>query len=83
MSARREEEKKFAYLGAQHVDSEHVQGLTTNIFRAHVDDTFQAESGTSRSRSDTVLSRARFGNDLGLAESFREEDLADGVVDLV
>ncbi|KAI3484929.1 hypothetical protein L1887_51984 [Cichorium endivia] len=60
-----------------------VQRLTTHILGAHVDDTLHAELGTRRGSGHAVLTGTGLGDDSGLAESAGEQDLADGVVDLV
>ena len=71
------------HLSSQHPDPEHVQRLPPDILGTHVDDALHSEPGTGGSGGDTVLPSTRLGDDLGLAESLGEQDLSDGVVDLV
>jgi hypothetical protein len=71
------------HLSSQHPDPEHVQRLPPDILCTHVDNTLHPEPSTGGSGGDTVLSSTRLGDDLGLAESLGEQDLSDGVVDLV
>jgi hypothetical protein len=72
-----------AHLSSQHVDPEHVQGLSSYVLCTHVDDTFHSEPSTGRSGGHSVLTRTRLGDDLGLSQSFSEQDLSDSVIDLV
>mmetsp|Transcript_18585 Transcript_18585/g.74182 ORF Transcript_18585/g.74182 Transcript_18585/m.74182 type:complete len:620 (+) Transcript_18585:561-2420(+) len=68
---------------AEDVHAEHVERLARAVDGAHVDDTFEPEESTYGGGRDAVLAGARLGDDARLAQSFREERLADGVVDLV
>jgi hypothetical protein len=54
---------KQPYLRTQHLNTEDVQTLATNVLGTHVDDTLHAELGTHGSGSDAVLSCTCFGND--------------------
>jgi hypothetical protein len=72
-----------AYLCAQHLDSENVQALATNIFGTHVDDALHTELGAGGSGSDAVLASTSLSNDSFLTQSLGEQDLTDGVVDFM
>ena len=54
-----------------------------HILFTHVDDALVAEQGAGRGRGDAVLARAGLGDDARLVHAPREQDLAEGVVDLV
>ncbi|WVQ73599.1 hypothetical protein IAR50_003178 [Cryptococcus sp. DSM 104548] len=43
-------------VGAQHLDSEHVEFLTTDVFGAHVDVAFEATFGADGGGADAMLS---------------------------
>ncbi len=68
---------------AEHFHAIDVQRLPLAIHRAHVDDAFHAEHRADGGGGDAVLARAGLGDDARLAHALGEEDLADGVVDLV
>ena len=68
---------------AEHFHAVHIQFLPLAIHRAHVDDAFQAEHRGDRRGGHAVLARAGFGDDARLAHAPGQQDLADGVVDLV
>ena len=68
---------------AEHFHAIHVEFLPLAIHRAHVDDAFHPEHRGDGGGGDAVLARAGLGDDAGLAHAFGEQDLADGVVDLV
>ena len=72
-----------AHLGAQQPHAEDVERLPLHVLRAHVDDAVEAEAGANRGGGDAVLSRAGFSDDAALAHAPRQQDLAQGVVDLV
>ncbi len=69
--------------GAEHFHAVDVEGLAGAVDGAHVDDALEAEHGGDGGGGDAVLAGAGFGDDPGFAHAFGEEDLADGVVDLV
>ena len=71
------------HLRAEHLHAIHIQRLPLAIHRAHVDDALQPEHGGDRGRGDAVLARAGLGDDARLAHAPGQQDLADGVVDLV
>src|SRR5215212_8261543 len=60
-----------------------VEPLAIRVFLAHVDDTFLAVQGGDRCGGDAVLASAGLGDDALLAHAIGEQDLAQGVVDLV
>ena len=72
-----------AHLGAEQAHPEHVRLLPLDVAGAHVDDARQAEARGDRRGRDAVLAGAGLGDDAALAHPPREQDLADGVVDLV
>ena len=72
-----------AYLSAQHLNPENVQGLPTDIFSTHIDDTFHPEFCTDCGSCHSMLSCASLGNDTGLANPPSKQNLADRVVDFV
>jgi hypothetical protein len=61
----------------------HVRRLPLHVDRAHVHDAGESQTRTRGGRRDTVLARARLGDDAASAEPLREHGLADRVVDLV
>ena len=69
--------------GTKELHAEYVEGLTADIFSAHEDSALHAEASADSGGGNTVLTSTSFGNDLSLAEPPCEQDLADGVVDLV
>ena len=68
---------------AQELHAEHVQGLARHVVGAHVDLAVEAEHGRGRGRGHAVLARAGLGDHAGLAHALGEQDLGQGVVDLV
>ena len=68
---------------ANHAHARNIERLPRHVFRAHVDDAFEAEMGGDRGGRDSVLSRACFRDDAWLAHFYREQALSDGVVDFV
>ena len=60
-----------------------VERLPLHIDLAHVNDALHPEAGADRCRRDTVLAGSRFRDDAGFPEPLRQQDLAEGVVDLV
>ena len=70
-------------LRAQQLHAVYVQGLPYRIFFAHKDFAFQAHKGRGRRRRHAVLAGPRFGNNPRLAHLFRQQALAQGVVDLM
>lgn len=71
------------YITTQHPDTEHVELLPSHVLGAHVNVALHAKLGTDSSSGHTVLSGTRLGNDALLAQSLGEQNLADGIVDLV
>ena len=70
-------------LRAEHFHAIHIQFLPLAIHRAHVNDALQSEHGGDGGGGDAVLAGAGLGDDARLAHAPGEQDLADGVVDLV
>src|SRR5215211_2995275 len=70
-------------LGPEKLHPHDVQPLAVGVFFAHVDDAFLAVEGSDGGRGDTVLARTGLGDDAFLAHTVGEQDLAQGVVDLV
>ena len=68
---------------AEELHAEHVESLATDIFSAHEDSALHAEASADSGGGNTVLTSTSLGDNLGLAESPGEQNLADGVVDLV
>jgi hypothetical protein len=73
----------MTYISTKHSDSEDVQFLSPDIFCSHVDITLKTEFGTDSSGSDTMLSGTSLGNDPLFTQSLGEQNLSDGIVDLV
>ena len=71
------------HFGAEETHAGDVQRLPLHVDRAHVDDAFQAEARADRRRGHAVLAGAGLGDDALFAHALREQDLAEGVVDLV
>ena len=57
--------------------------LAPDVLGAHVHDALEAEQRARRRARHAVLPRAGLGHDAALPHPFREEGLAEGVVDLV
>ena len=72
-----------AHFGTEKAHAEHIQFLPRHVDVAHVDDAFHAEEGADRRGGYAVLARAGFGDDAALAHTFRQQALAEGVVDFV
>ncbi len=70
-------------LRAQHAHARDVERLARHVFRAHVDDAFEAEMRGDGGGSHSVLACARFRDDARLAHFHGQQALADGVVDFV
>ena len=71
------------HLRAEETHPSNVEGLAGHIHLAHIDDALQAEMRGGGSRSDAVLACAGFCNDALFTHAAGEEDLTEGVVDLV
>src|SRR5215218_7354549 len=69
--------------GPEELHPHDVEPLAVGIFFAHVDDALLAVEGGDGGRGDAVLARAGLGDDALLAHTVGEQDLAQGVVDLV
>ena len=68
---------------AEQLHPEDVERLPGDIDLAHVDDAIESEQRAGGRRSHAVLTGAGFGDDPLLAHSFRQQCLAERVVDLV
>src|SRR5256884_105051 len=68
---------------AEHAHARDVEGLARHVFRAHVDDTLEAQMRGDGGGSNAVLARAGFGNDARLAHLHDQQALADGVIDFM
>ena len=71
------------HLSAKELHPGNVQRLTTSVFLAHVNDTFETEQCGRRRRRDTMLASTSFGDDPLLTHPHCQERLAKHVVDFV
>ena len=72
-----------AHLGAEQLHPPHVQRLALDVLGAHVHDAIEPEERAHGRCGDAVLAGAGLGDDAPLAHPPREQQLPDGVVDLV
>lgn len=70
-------------LGPEQLHAEDVERLALHIQFAHKNQTFQSHERRGGGGGHSVLPGPGFGDDLLLPEAFRQQDLAQGVVDLV
>ena len=70
-------------LGAEHLHFPYVEHLPLDVHRSHVHVALHAHQGADGSRRHAMLPGARLGDDAGLAHPAGQQDLSDGVVDLV
>ncbi len=70
-------------LRAQHAHARNIERLTRHVFRAHVDDAFEAKMRGNSGGCDAVLAGAGLCNDARFAHSYGEQALADSVIDFV
>ena len=68
---------------AEQLHPEDIGRLTTHVFGAHVDMTFQTEERAGARGRDAVLTGTGLGNNASLAHAFGEQRLPKCVVDLV
>ena len=68
---------------AERLHPQDVRRLAPDVLDAHVNDARDVEQGAGRCRSHAVHPGARFGDDAALAEPAGEQDLPEGVVELV
>ena len=68
---------------AEQLHAPHVEGLARHVFGSHVDGAVEAEECGGGGGSDAVLACAGFGDDARFADGFRQECLAEDVVDFV
>ena len=80
---RRGARRDGADLRAQRTHPQHVRALPLDVLGAHVHDARQVEQGAGRGGRDAVLTRARLGDDPGLAKPPGQQGLPERVVDLV
>ena len=71
------------HLGPEQPHAEHVELLAADVLLAHVHVAFEAEERGHRGRGHAVLPGAGLGDDALLAHAHGQQDLAEGVVDLV
>lgn len=67
----------------EHLDPENVQLLPPHILGTHENITLHAKLGADGGGRDTVLTGTRLGDNSSLTQSLGEENLADGIVNLV
>lgn len=58
-------------LSSKHLDTEYVESLSPDIFRAHVNNTFHTEFGANGGSRDPMLPRTSLSDDTSLAETTR------------
>ena len=68
---------------AEHAHAGNVERLAGHVFGAHIDDAFEAEMRGDGGGGDAVLAGSGFRDDARLFHLYREQALADGVVDFV
>jgi hypothetical protein len=73
----------FVHLGPEQLHSKDVQGLPASILRTHIDLAGEPVPGAGGGGRHPVLPGPGLRDDSFLTHPFRQEDLADGVVDLV
>ena len=70
-------------LGAEKAHAGHIEGLPLHVDGPHVDDTLEAKAGGDGSGCHAVLACSGLRDNSLLAHTASEQDLADGIVDLV
>ena len=71
------------HFGPQECHALHVGGLAAHVLLPHVDRASDAEASRRRGHGHAVLPRPSLGHDAALAHPRSEEDLPQGVIDLV
>ena len=71
------------HLGAQHPHALHIRVLALHVGSSHEHLAAHTHQGAHRSRSHTVLSGSRLGDDACLPHLPRQQNLSDSVVNLV
>ena len=66
--------------GPKHLDSKHIQCLTTNVFRSHVNDAFHTETSAYGSSSYSVLTGTGLSDDPSLSNPAGEKYLCAGIL---
>jgi len=69
------------HLGSEHLNSKHVQRLTTDVFCSHVNDALHTETSTDSGSSYPVLAGTSLSDDPGLSNPAREKYLYANVLD--
>jgi hypothetical protein len=69
--------------GTHQLHAGDIQGLPLHVHGTHIDDALHAEARTHGGGRHAVLAGSGFSNDALLAEALCQQDLADGVVNLV
>ena len=72
-----------AHFGPEETHADDVEALALHVCRAHVNDTLHPEARRHCRRRDPVLASPGLGDDALFAEALREDDLTEGIVDLV
>ena len=72
-----------ADIRSEQFHADDIEVLTLHVNGAHVNDTFEPETGRYRRGGDAVLTGPGFSDNAFLAKSLGEEDLTQRVVDLV
>mmetsp|Transcript_18721 Transcript_18721/g.32509 ORF Transcript_18721/g.32509 Transcript_18721/m.32509 type:complete len:366 (-) Transcript_18721:76-1173(-) len=72
-----------SHLSTHEPHTEHIELLSLHILGTHVHNALHAESRAHGGGGHAVLSRAGLGNNAGLAHTPCEQNLGEGVVDLV
>ena len=72
-----------ADFGPEEPHANDVETLALHVDGAHVNDTLHPESGRDGGGGDTMLPGPGLGNDAFFTETFRENDLAESIIDLV
>src|ERR1700674_1351603 len=71
------------HLSPEQLHPEYVLRLALDVFRSHLHDALHAEARSHGRGGNAVLAGARLGDHSRLAESFRQQRLADAIVYLV
>jgi hypothetical protein len=71
------------HLGSEHLNSKHVQSLTTNVFRPHVNHALHTETSADSSSSYSVLTGTSLSDDPGLSNPAREKYLCANVLSMI
>lgn len=72
---------QWSYLGSKHLNSEHVQCLTANVFCPHVNDALHTKTSTDSSSSYSMLTGTSLSDDPSLSNPACEKYLCANVLD--